>query len=171
MESCLCLIESDGEATGGHDLNIAPDQIVRDWYKEALEDDLVTGKLQFDYFPELAGDRRAVRNALRQALFLTCVQSEAARPVLKIETIKKAQGQTQFKFVDVTKSQPGGKNAPVRKSTVDATLPKAALVKALERAGGSFDALMTTEGSVRVLITMNTAQGKATGSPALAKSA
>ena len=173
MESCLCLIESEGGGEVVHDPNIVPDQIFRDWYKEAIEDELVTGKLVLDYLPPLAGDLRTVRNALRQAMFLAYAKSELERPVFKVETIKKGQGQTQFKIVDVTTSQPGGKNAPQRKTSIDSTLPKAALVKALARAGGSFDALMTTEGSVRVLITMNTAQSKsdADSTAALAKSA
>ncbi|MFK7793356.1 MAG: hypothetical protein AB8B88_11895 [Devosiaceae bacterium] len=155
LESCLCLLEQSDAGSDDFDPSFLPDRILNGWYSEAVRDGLVTGELEHGMLPLLSGDKNAIRNVLRQAMLLAYAHTQAERPVLKVDAITAGE-MIEFTILDVSEQRKDvGKTR--RQKGVDPTLPQAALIKALSRAGGSFGTVKTN-GVVAVSFSLTAAK-------------
>ena len=156
LESCLCLMEPPSTGIEAFQEKFLPDRILNGWYNEALRDGMVTGELEHGILPPLAGNRKAIRNVLRQAMLLVYAHTESDRPVLKVTGDKYAGGVVEFTIVDVTHDRED-KLPSRRRKAVDPTLPHAALKSAIKRAEGKIVAVVTEGNAPRVTFTLKAA--------------
>ncbi|MEM6711637.1 MAG: hypothetical protein AAF590_05080 [Pseudomonadota bacterium] len=150
MEACLCLLEPGSPNGEGHANDFLPDRILNGWYSEAQKDGLVSGNLEHGLLPAMSGDKKAIRNALRQAMLLTYAHTEAERPVLRVDSIRQSNGNVMMTFSDIShkREDVGG----LRSKNVDPTLPLGALKVALKRANGKLMLVSTSRNNVYVKI-------------------
>jgi hypothetical protein len=157
LESCLCLMEPPSGSEDRFEFSFLPDRILNGWYQEASNDELVDGNLEHGFLPPLSGDRTAIRNVLRQAMLLAYSQTEAEKPVLKVDAGKPSDGSVRFTISDVS-AERGSVGVVRRPKNVDPTLPRAALQSALKKAGGAFIGMETSEGAVKVSFSLKGAK-------------
>lgn len=157
LESCLCLMEPPKGSEDSFEFSFLPDRILNGWYQEASNDELVAGNLEHGYLPPLAGDRMAIRNVLRQAMLLAYSQTEAEKPVLKVDASKPSDGSVRFTISDVS-AERDNVGVTRRPKNVDPTLPRAALQSALKKAGGAFVGMETSDGAVKVSFSLKGAK-------------
>ena len=159
LESCLCLLEAPSvdAATAGEPL--LPDRILNTWYNDAARDGLVSGKLEHGLLPRIVGHPEMLRNVLRQAMLLVYAQTEAERPFLKVDAKPRDGGTLQFVIQDVSSKRVGGGGK--RRKSVDPTLPRAALMQALARVGGSFVSLERKDEGAELVFTVRAAKADA----------
>jgi hypothetical protein len=157
LESCLCLMEPPKGSEDRFEFSFLPDRILNGWYQEASNDELVDGNLEHGFLPPLSGDRIAIRNVLRQAMLLAYSQTEAEKPVLKVDASKPSDGSVRFTISDVS-AERDSVGVVRRPKNVDPTLPRAALQSALKKAGGAFVGMETSEGAVKVSFSLKGAK-------------
>lgn len=157
LESCLCLMEPPSGGDDTFEFSFLPDRILNGWYQEASNDELVAGNLEHGFLPPLSGDRMAIRNVLRQAMLLAYSQTEAEKPVLKVDAGKPSDGSVRFTISDVS-AERDNVGVTKRPKNVDPTLPRAALQSALKKAGGAFVGMETSDGAVKVTFSLKGAK-------------
>lgn len=152
FESCLCILELSEHQPSQVEEAILPDRILDAWYSEALQDELVSGRLEHGLLPAVCGDPQAVRTVLRQAMLLVYSQTLAERPVLRVDAEHLDQDRIGLTISD--ESSQRSINSNIRRKGVDPTLPRAALVAALQHAGGNFGALEMHEGRAELTFSL-----------------
>ena len=141
LEACLCLLspgQPADEESPTFEHSLMPDRIVNEWYEEAKKAKLVSGRLEHNTLTLLRGDKDYIRDVFRQALLLVYARTRVDRPTLAIGASLEG-GKAVFNLYDISSQRAGG--GAERKKNVDWNLPYAALMKALMRAGGTFQTL------------------------------
>ncbi|MCB1507793.1 MAG: hypothetical protein KDI98_03230 [Hyphomicrobiaceae bacterium] len=151
LESCLCLLDTGSEKPRVEPA-VMPDRIVNEWYKDAAEANLVSGKLEHGVLPQLEGDPARIREVFRQALLVVYAKTTIERPTMGMEADMPDEKTARFIIRDISKDRIGG-GRQVEKS-VDWRLPLAALQVALGKCGGQIVDMVPEGAPPRLALTL-----------------